>query len=435
LGIGTSFPRSTAPRKRCQPNPRQTHQADEYLDNGGGIANDGGTLSVANSTIAGNWNAGDGGGIYNQGGTVTIASSTDAGNTGYYGASGVSSDNAMVTISNSTFTNPGTPDRSGTNCNFPSGPVTSGGYNLDSDGTCGLNAATDQNNVDPQLGMLQANGGPTETMAPASTSPVVDAIPQGTNGCGTTLTADQRGVSRPQGAGCDIGSVELNSSPPPPVEVPSTGFAFPASLNSTAVPAVEKWATASDPNGICSYDLRESVAGGPYNEVTLPSQTSTSVGLSLSPATSYGFELNVTNCVGQSSGWGVQPSFVPLAWQESSTRLTYTGAWTAQSVPGAYGGSLKYTTASDASVAGAFFAEGIAWVSETGPTMGKATVYVDGVAVKTVNLYSASVHEAQIVWKEGWSTPQVKHSIKIVAKGTAGRPRVDLDALLTLNIP
>jgi hypothetical protein len=74
-------------------------------------------------------------------------------------------------------------------------------------------------------------------------------------------------------------------------------------------------------------------------------------------------------------------------------------------------------------------------VSETGPTLGTATLYLDGVAVKTVNLYSATLHEAQIVWKKGWSGTQVKHTIKIVVNGTAGHPRVDLDALLTLNIP
>jgi hypothetical protein len=198
---------------------------------------------------------------------------------------------------------------------------------------------------------------------------------------------------------------------------------------------VEKWAKASDPNGICSYDLRESVAGGPFNEVTLPTSTSTSVALSLNPSTSYGFELNVTNCLGQSSGWGVQPTFLPLVWQESNTRLTYTGTWKTHSVAGSYGGALKSSTTAGSSVSGAFFAEGIAWVSEMGPTFGKATVYLDGVAVKTVDLYSPTLREAQIVWKKGWSTPQVKHTIKIVVSGTSGRPRVDLDALLTLNIP
>lgn len=37
------------------------------------------------------------------------------------------------------------------------------------------------------------------------TSPVIDAIPIGSHGCGTVIKSDQRGVHRPQGSGCDIG--------------------------------------------------------------------------------------------------------------------------------------------------------------------------------------------------------------------------------------
>ena len=94
------------------------------------------------------------------------------------------------------------------NCAFAGGTVSDGGYNLDSGTTCQLSAATDKTGVDPQLGPLQANGGPTQTMAPSATSPVADAIPAGTNGCGTTIKTDQRGVHRPQGPGCDIGAYE-----------------------------------------------------------------------------------------------------------------------------------------------------------------------------------------------------------------------------------
>ena len=55
----------------------------------------------------------------------------------------------------------------------------------------------------------------------------------------------------------------------------------------------------------------------------------------------------------------------------------------------AYGGALKYSTAKNATVSATFQGTGVAWVSETGPTLGTATVYLDGVAQKTVNLYSA----------------------------------------------
>jgi hypothetical protein len=58
--------------------------------------------------------------------------------------------------------------------------------------------------ANPGLGPLAANGGPTQTMALSPGSPAVDLIKAP---CGTT--PDQRGVARPQGAGCDAGAYEL----------------------------------------------------------------------------------------------------------------------------------------------------------------------------------------------------------------------------------
>jgi hypothetical protein len=68
--------------------------------------------------------------------------------------------------------------------------------------------------VDPQLGPLANNGGPTQTQAPSSASPVID------KGASLGLTTDQRGVLRPidfpaipnAGDGSDIGAVELQPS-------------------------------------------------------------------------------------------------------------------------------------------------------------------------------------------------------------------------------
>ena len=74
---------------------------------------------------------------------------------------------------------------------------------------------------DPQLGALAANGGPTQTMKPAATSPVVD------QGSAFGLGTDQRGLARPfdaptipnrsGGDASDIGAVELQASEVPPV--------------------------------------------------------------------------------------------------------------------------------------------------------------------------------------------------------------------------
>ena len=53
------------------------------------------------------------------------------------------------------------------------------------------------------LGVLADNGGPTLTHLLEAGSPAIDAA----NGAVCPAT-DQRGVARPQGAGCDVGAVE-----------------------------------------------------------------------------------------------------------------------------------------------------------------------------------------------------------------------------------
>ena len=80
-------------------------------------------------------------------------------------------------------------------------------------------ASGDLTNVDPILGPLQDNGGPTLTHALQRGSPAIDAA-----GVSCTST-DQRGVLRPKDgdgdglAFCDIGAFELEEAPPnqPPV--------------------------------------------------------------------------------------------------------------------------------------------------------------------------------------------------------------------------
>ncbi|MBI5383703.1 MAG: LamG domain-containing protein [Verrucomicrobia bacterium] len=83
------------------------------------------------------------------------------------------------------------------------GQVTDGGHNLASDGSLALTSPDSMEYVDPLLGPLADNGGPTLTMAPAPESLAIDGGDPAT--CPST---DQRGVARPVGAACDIGAVE-----------------------------------------------------------------------------------------------------------------------------------------------------------------------------------------------------------------------------------
>lgn len=168
---------------------------------GGGLWNDGGHLILNNSTVSGNTAAALGGGVLSTGGLLDLLDSTVAANTAA-GGGGVA--NAAKAVARNTIVAGNT----GGDC---SGAFSSIRHNLGGDATCAFAGPGDLNGVDPLLGPLASNGGPTPTHALLAGSPARDAIP-------SCPIVDQRGVSRPQGAGCDIGAYEAVPPclPPPP---------------------------------------------------------------------------------------------------------------------------------------------------------------------------------------------------------------------------
>jgi hypothetical protein len=205
-------------------------------NDGGGIANNSGSLTLTNSTVSGNKADTNGGGIYNDG-TLTVVNSTIANNQAENNAGGIFNDTSgtgtitsSTIASNSAFTaggiNYGTAlsvgstiiagNSSSNSTNNCESPVTSVGYNLtDDDGTdCGFTQPTDVVNSDPGLGTLSNNGGPTETMLPSNTGPAIGVIPTDTtlNGVEVCPGTDQRGIARPEPTGasdCSIGAAEV----------------------------------------------------------------------------------------------------------------------------------------------------------------------------------------------------------------------------------
>ena len=166
--------------------------------------------TVVNSTSSGNvstvWH---GGGIFHTDGDLTVTHSTFAGNVAPGGTASAILVATFGAPASATLTGnilegiPGSPA-----CAIEGGgaaTITSAGGNIDVDNSCKLVAAGDQPATNPQLGALADNGGGTLTHLPAAGSPAIDAAAAAT--CPGT---DQRGVVRPQGAGCDVGAVELS---------------------------------------------------------------------------------------------------------------------------------------------------------------------------------------------------------------------------------
>ncbi len=179
---------------------------------GGGISNmpdtngDTGTLKMVNDTVTdnragGGSTAGFGGGLDNEAqASATLTNVTVSHNrAGSTGTGGGLYNNGQAAL-RGTILAGNTAASSSSNCGLPAA-LTSNGYNLSSDSTCGLTGIGDQTAVNPLLGPLANNGGPTQTMALKAGSPAIDAV----QFCPPPKT-DQRGVKR-QGP-CDVGAYE-----------------------------------------------------------------------------------------------------------------------------------------------------------------------------------------------------------------------------------
>ncbi|MDA8564066.1 right-handed parallel beta-helix repeat-containing protein [Mariniblastus sp.] len=198
--------------------------------NGGGIfAN--GDVSVISSTVSGNSASGsgtafagvNGGGIFANG-DLSVISSTVSGNTAGDVGGGifVINNSSSITISNSIVAGNtdggGAPDlRSGTNSLAISYSLI-GATDLTITGN-GNQVGTLMSPLDPLLGPLADNGGPTQTLALLAGSPAIDA---GSDALAAGLSSDQRGFPfvrafddpTASGASVDIGSFEVQTLSP-----------------------------------------------------------------------------------------------------------------------------------------------------------------------------------------------------------------------------
>ena len=171
---------------------------------GGGILNVG-TLTIANSTFSNN-SANYGGGMSNSSGTATLLNSTFSGNSATGWGGGVSTWNGggtapITTIRNTILAN----SISSSDCwnHDVGGAVLIGGNNIiETTSTCNSIATIAS---DPNLGIL--TGSPAYFPLNAG-SPAIDAGNDAICADSPVSDTSQNGLTRPQGAHCDIGSYE-----------------------------------------------------------------------------------------------------------------------------------------------------------------------------------------------------------------------------------
>jgi hypothetical protein len=189
---------------------RTTVSGNSVGDNGAGIINEKGTLTITNSTISENFAADNGGAIFNFGGTVVITNGTLANNNAAFNGSGIlNAQDGTVTIRNTIVSNnaaAGSPVTG--NC---AGGVVDGGKNLQyPDKSCGDTISV----ADPVLGTLADNGGFAQTHALLDGSPAIDQADSGVCNDDPVNKVDERTVARPIGSNCDIGAYEYDPTKP-----------------------------------------------------------------------------------------------------------------------------------------------------------------------------------------------------------------------------
>lgn len=168
---------------------------------GGGFALVGGNTALVHCTITGNnISNGNGGGLYaDTSATLSLHNSIVAGNTTSQAPADIADSSVGLTRTGANVIG----NNESVTTAFPVGlPNANGDY-----------VGTATTPLDPLLGALESNGGPTQTRLPLPTSPAID------HAAGTVPAADQRGISRPRDGNsdntfiADIGAAEIGPEP------------------------------------------------------------------------------------------------------------------------------------------------------------------------------------------------------------------------------
>jgi hypothetical protein len=186
--------------------------------------------------------------------------------------------------------------------------------------------------------------------------------------------------------------------------------------------------SASDagPAGIATFDIARSVDGAPFR--ILKGGVSTPYfGAAVTPGHTYRYEVRAHDKAGNVSGWKAGTTIKPTLVQQTSGLVHFTGPTGTGSKSSYSGGSVRYLAAGGASAWLQTSARSLSFVTTKGPGRGEIRIYVDGVFQTAIDLGAATTTYRYVAYARTWSTVGT-HRITVVAVGTPGRQRVDVDA-------
>jgi hypothetical protein len=223
----------------------------------------------------------------------------------------------------------------------------------------------------------------------------------------------------------------------PVAKAPVQVLATSSQLGTTAVPVTLTWSATDQGSRVERYALARSQDHITWTGVSLPSLLATSVSVPLEPGNGYRFRVQARDLAGNWGDWAYE-GFDVIPYQEDSTEIVYTGAWTRVADANAYGGYTKTSTQVGAKATFNFEdAENIGVVMPRRSDLGVVRICLDpGTATESCGNVDLSpdttslLGSRKLVWVRNNLDLNVPHhtvSITVVSG------RVNLDAIVYLG--
>ena len=223
----------------------------------------------------------------------------------------------------------------------------------------------------------------------------------------------------------------------PTVTPPVSKMTVNSIVATTSVPVETTWSgTAFGGRTIAKYTLERSLNGGNFSSIALPKPTASLYNGALATGNSFEYRVTATD-----SGGNISPPIKSgvsslSVLQENAGSIAYKGNWLRTAATAFFGGAAQSTTGRGTTATIRFTGTQVAWITAVGPTMGIATITIDGTAQGSVDLYSATSTTKLLKFVKTGLT-QAAHTMVITSTGTrnarSSGTRVDLDAIAVIN--
>jgi hypothetical protein len=215
-----------------------------------------------------------------------------------------------------------------------------------------------------------------------------------------------------------VATVVSDAIPPTFVTGPSLGLRT-GTVNKTGTPVAVTWRAAD--NTLVGAGAATTPTAATFGPTTTSWNTTAGPGART-------FTLTAADAAGNTR----TASTTGTATLYPETAALRTVSWrTTQNSSDLDGTALTSTTAG-AALIWTFTGRSVGWVATRTTTSGQAVVYLDGTKMATVDLKGAATAYRQAVWIRNGLTPGI-HTLKIVTVGTANRPTVTTDGIISLS--